>query len=86
LTNAFYVDALIEAVVIKPAGALGRLLNGVIDHNVIDGGVREVVVSATWLGHLLRSFQTGQVRAYALALVFGVAAFLAYYALVGVGR
>ena len=47
----------------------------------------EVGISAQWLGHLFRSFQTGLVRAYALSLVFGVACFVAYYALVfGVSR
>ncbi len=37
--------------------------------------------SANWLGTLVRSFQTGLVRAYALILVFGAACFIVYYAL-----
>ena len=37
--------------------------------------VREASISAPWLGHFFRSFQTGLVRAYALTLAFGVACF-----------
>jgi len=72
---------------VRPARALGTWFDRVVDPHVIDAGVREVAISAQWLGHLFRSFQTGLVRAYALSLVFGVACFVAYYALVfGVSR
>ena len=43
--------------------------------------MREAAISAQWLGHLFRSFQTGLVRAYALTLAFGVVCVVAYYAL-----
>ena len=43
---------------------------------MIDGAVREVAVGARWLGTLVRSLQTGLVRAYALILVFGAACFI----------
>jgi hypothetical protein len=42
--------------------------------------VREAAVSAQWLGHLFRSFQTGLVRAYALSIALGVVCIVAYYA------
>jgi hypothetical protein len=48
--------------------------------------VREAGFSAQWLGHLFRSFQTGLVRAYALALAFGAACFALYYVMIGAGR
>jgi NAD(P)H-quinone oxidoreductase subunit 5 len=83
LTNAFYFDAAIDALFVRPAIALGRFLGGVIEPRVIDAGVREASISASWLGHLFRSFQTGLVRAYALTLAFGVACFVLYYALAG---
>jgi NADH-quinone oxidoreductase subunit L len=87
LVHAYYADALYDFVFIRPARALGTWFDRVIDPHVIDAGVREVAISAQWLGHLFRSFQTGLVRAYALTLVFGVACFVAYYALVfGVSR
>jgi len=87
LANAYYVDALYAIVFVRPARALGAWFDRVVDPHVLDAGVREVAISAQWLGHLFRSFQTGLVRAYALTLVFGVACFVAYYAIAfGVSR
>jgi NADH-quinone oxidoreductase subunit L len=86
LANAYYFDAAIDALIVAPAAALGRFFGNVVDPVVIDGGVREVAHSAGWLGHLFRSFQTGLVRGYALYIVFGVACFVVYYAVIGTGR
>jgi NADH-quinone oxidoreductase subunit L len=86
LANAYYFDVAIDALIVKPASALGRFFGGIVDPVVIDGGVREVVHSAAWLGHVFRAFQTGLVRGYALYLVFGVACFVVYYAVIGTGR
>jgi len=80
LANAYYFDAAYEALFVKPAYALGRWFYRVVDPHVIDAGVREVPISAQWLGHLFRSFQTGLVRAYALTIAVGVVCFVAYYA------
>ena len=80
LANAYYFDAAYEALFVRPAYALGRWFFRVIDPHVIDAGVREVAISAQWLGHLFRSFQTGLVRAYALTIAVGVVCFVAYYA------
>jgi NADH-quinone oxidoreductase subunit L len=87
LVHAYYVDAAYEFVFARSARALGGWFDRVVDPQVIDAGVREVAISSEWLGHLFRSFQTGLVRTYALTLVFGVACFVAYYALAfGVSR
>jgi NADH:ubiquinone oxidoreductase subunit 5 (subunit L)/multisubunit Na+/H+ antiporter MnhA subunit len=86
LSNAFYFDAAIDALFVKPSIALGQFFSRVIDPRVIDAGVREASISAQWLGHLFRSFQTGLVRAYALALAFGAACFAIYYVVIGAGR
>jgi len=80
LANAYYFDAAYEALLVRPAYVLGRWFYRVVDPHVIDAGVREVPISAQWLGHLFRSFQTGLVRAYALTIAFGVVCFVAYYA------
>jgi NADH-quinone oxidoreductase subunit L len=84
LVNLFYFDYAIDALFIRPARAFGFLFGKIVDPLVIDGAVREARVSAQWLGHLFRSFQTGLVRAYALTIVFGAAAFIVYYAIVAV--
>ncbi|MBV9440483.1 MAG: NADH-quinone oxidoreductase subunit L [Candidatus Eremiobacteraeota bacterium] len=81
LRRAYYVDAAYELLLVRPSEALGALLSRIVDPRVIDAGVREAAISSQWLGHLFRSFQTGLVRAYALALAFGVVLFVAYYAL-----
>jgi NADH-quinone oxidoreductase subunit L len=80
LVNAYYFDAAYEALLVRPAYALGRWFVRVVDPHGIDAGVREVAISSQWLGHLFRSFQTGLVRAYALSIAVGVVCFVAYYA------
>ncbi len=86
LVNAFYFDTAIDALFVKPAQAVGRWFGSVVDPHVIDAGVREASISANWLGHLFRSFETGLVRAYALTIAFGVACFAIYYVVIGAGR
>ena len=86
LSNALYFDAAIEALFVKPSYAAGRFFGRFIDPFVIDAGVREAGISASWLGHLFRSFETGLVRAYALMLAFGAACFAIYYITIGGGR
>jgi NAD(P)H-quinone oxidoreductase subunit 5 len=86
LANALYFDVAIDALFVKTSQALGRFFGGVVDPLVIDAGVREAGISATWLGHLFRSFETGLVRAYALAIAFGAACFALYYVVAGVAR
>ncbi len=80
LWNAYYFDAAYDWLLVRPARGLGDFFARVIDPRVIDAGVREVPISAQWLGHLFRSFQTGLVRAYALTIAVGVVCFVAYYA------
>ncbi|MGR4064716.1 MAG: NADH-quinone oxidoreductase subunit L [Vulcanimicrobiaceae bacterium] len=82
LANAFYFDAIIDALFVRTSQSLGRFLGETVDPRVIDGAVRDAASSAGWLGALTRSCQTGLVRAYALILVAGAACFIAYYALV----
>jgi NADH-quinone oxidoreductase subunit L len=86
LTHQYYFDDAIEWLFVRPAQALGVLFGRVLDPHVIDGAVREIVISSRWLGTLVRSFQTGLLRAYALVVVFGAAIFIVYYALVGGAR
>jgi len=81
LTNLFYFDAFYDLIVVRTSQILGTIFARAIDPHVIDGAVREGVFSAQWLGVLVRSFQTGLVRAYALVLVFGAACFIVYYAM-----
>lgn len=85
LTNAFYFDAALDAIFVRTSQLLGTLFGRIIDPHVIDGAVRETAISAQWFGTVVRSFQTGLLRAYALLLVLGAACFVAYYAVVAAG-
>ena len=86
LVNGYYVDALISVLIVRPAQALGTAFGSFVDPHVIDGGVRDLAWLAGILGLGMRRLQNGLVRAYAIALVAGVACFLAYYAFVGIPR
>ena len=83
LRELLYFDTAIDLLFVQPAIGLGVIFGRALDPHVIDGAVREAVLSARWLGHLFRSFQTGLVRAYAVIMIFGVACFVAYYAFMG---
>ncbi len=80
LAKRFYVDEIIELFFVQPAQRLGLLFGRVLDPHVIDGAVRELAYWAGWSGAVVRSFQTGLVRAYALILFVGAACFIVYYA------
>lgn len=85
LRNAFYFDAALDAIFVHTSQLLGTLFGRYVDPHVVDGAVREAAISAQWLGTLVRSFQTGLLRAYALILVLGAACFVVYYALAAGG-
>ncbi|MEO9169607.1 MAG: NADH-quinone oxidoreductase subunit L [Candidatus Baltobacteraceae bacterium] len=85
LANAFYFDAALDAIFVRSSQLFGTVFGRVVDPHIIDGGVREAAFSAQWLGSLMRSFQTGFLRAYAFILVFGVACFVVYYAAIAGG-
>ena len=84
LSNAFYFDVALDALFVKTSEALGRLVSRVLDPHVVDGTVREAAIVTQWSGALVRSLQTGFVRAYAVFLAVGIACFAAFYAFHGV--
>jgi NADH-quinone oxidoreductase subunit L len=86
LANAFYFDAAIDALFVRPAQLLGRIFGGIVDPLVLDGAVRELVVIAVAFGNRFRTLQMGLLRGYALTIVIGVVCVIAYYAVVGASR
>jgi NADH-quinone oxidoreductase subunit L len=86
LWNAYYFDAAYDWLLVRPSRALGRWFVRSVDPHGIDAGVREAGISAQWLGHLFRSFETGLVRVYALTIALGAVCFVAYYTLAGGAR
>ena len=86
LVHLLYVDDVIAWVFVKPAQALGSFFGSFFDPDVIDGIVRGVVALSVRLANVVRGWQTGLLRGYALIVVLGAACFAVYYAILGVAR
>ncbi len=79
--NLYWVDEFYEATVLKPFYAISRFFAG-FDRLVIDGVVNATGIVADVTGQILKLFQTGYVRNYALVFLMGVVAILVYLATV----
>jgi NADH-quinone oxidoreductase subunit L len=77
--NLYWVDELYEAAILKPFYAISRFFAG-FDRFVVDGLVNATGIVADITGQLLKLFQTGYVRNYALVFLMGVVAILVYMA------
>jgi NADH-quinone oxidoreductase subunit L len=71
LWNKYWVDELYDALVIRPYVALSRFFWQVVDSQIIDGAVNGVGELVRWTGGRVRRLQTGNVQAYALAMLVG---------------
>jgi len=80
LRRALYVDDAYDAVIGRPSEAFARFAAVVVDNKVIDGAVNGVGRLVRTTGGGLRRVQTGFVRQYALAIVLGAVALLAWMA------
>jgi NADH:ubiquinone oxidoreductase subunit 5 (subunit L)/multisubunit Na+/H+ antiporter MnhA subunit len=84
--HAFYFDDLIDALLVRPARAIGLAFARFIDPQILDAAVTDVARLAGLLGRELRGIQTGLVRAYAFVVVGGAVVFIAYFAFAGLPR
>jgi NADH-quinone oxidoreductase subunit L len=75
--NLYWVDELYEAAILKPFYAICRFFAG-FDRFVVDGIVNLTAIMADLFGQILKLFQTGYVRNYALLFLMGVVAILVY--------
>jgi NADH-quinone oxidoreductase subunit L len=82
LFNKWYFDELQDAIVYRPAIALGRFANSVFERVVVDGIVDGAVGLVRGAAAVVRGAQSGFVRAYALLLLGGFAALGAYFLVV----
>jgi NADH-quinone oxidoreductase subunit L len=80
LWNKYYVDELYNALFIRPYVALSDFFWQVIDSQVIDGAVNGLGELVGWIGGRLRRLQTGNVQAYALAMLIGAICVIAVLA------
>jgi len=77
LRNLFWVDELYDVLVLRPFYAVCRFFNG-FDRRVVDGLVNASGIVTELTGQVLKLFQTGLVRNYAMTFLLGVVAILFY--------
>jgi NADH-quinone oxidoreductase subunit L len=86
LLNAWYFDALYDAIFVRPAKRLGRVLWKTGDGRIIDGlgpdGVAARVIDIT--NRVIR-LQTGYIYTYAFVMLVGVALIITYFIFAGGG-
>jgi NADH-quinone oxidoreductase subunit L len=78
LLNKYYVDEIYQALIVAPLIAASRWTWQKFDLGVIDGAVNGSARLVDLLARRCRNLQTGYVRQYAMSVVFGAAAILAY--------
>jgi NADH-quinone oxidoreductase subunit L len=78
LLQKYYVDELYDVLFVKPIYHLSLWLARVFDPKVIDGGVNGVATLMTGWAQGLRRVQTGFVMNYALSILLGAVAVVAY--------
>ncbi|MBA3827787.1 MAG: NADH-quinone oxidoreductase subunit L [Taibaiella sp.] len=74
LENKWYVDELYDAVIVRPIGAISRLLDRFAERAGIDGIVNGVGKLVGWGGDRVRLLQSGQVGFYIFVMVLGIIA------------
>jgi NADH-quinone oxidoreductase subunit L len=78
--HKYYVDELCIAVLINPLVWLGRTATSWLEGGLLDGGSRGIGEVMSGVSGGLRRLQTGYMRNYALAILFGVVLLIIYYA------
>lgn len=79
--HKWYVDEFYNAVIIKPIRLFADLFAEIIDPKMIDGLVNGAAKVSHWGGDWARKLQTGAIPAYALSILIGVVALVAYFVL-----
>jgi NADH-quinone oxidoreductase subunit L len=81
--HKYYVDELLILVLIRPLQWVGRTASNLLEGDLLDGGSRGVAWVLGGTSSVLRRLQTGYMRNYALAILFGVVLIIVYYAVRG---
>jgi len=79
IENKWYVDEFYDAIVVRPLAAISRFFWRGVDA-VIDGIAAMLGFIVRGFGDIMRFFQTGNVRNYALMFFIGVIVFIAFFA------
>lgn len=81
--NAWHIDAIYQAVVVRGFYTLSSFLASVLDLGGIDGVVNGVGRLARGVAGWLRQAQTGFVRAYGVMILVGVVVLVTYFVIAG---
>jgi NADH-quinone oxidoreductase subunit L len=76
--NKYYVDEAYNGIVVQPLRDLGGWFADVADKRGIDGAVNGLAEVTGWIGTQARRLQTGLVGLYALSILVGAVALLAW--------
>jgi len=79
LLAKYYVDELYGALIVQPIYRLSLACAGVFDLRVIDGAVNGIAGAIAAWAETMRRVQTGYVRNYALGMLVGAVAIIAYF-------
>jgi len=79
LFNAYYVDRVYRELIVEPLRAVGRALSGTAEVMGVDRATDGLAELVGAIGAGVRRLQTGLVRNYALGMLAGVVALLAYF-------
>ncbi len=74
----FYVDEIYDAVIVRPLAKIAWGFWRIVDNVVIDGGLTLAALTVRGVGNVIRYSQTGVVQNYALIMVIGALAVVAY--------
>jgi len=86
LFHKWYVDEIFTVILVRPVLALARGLTSILEGGVLDGGSRAISWTFRGTSAGLRRLQTGYMRNYALAILFGtllIVVYVFYYAVRG---
>jgi NADH-quinone oxidoreductase subunit L len=72
LENKWYVDELYDAIIVRPIGALSRVMDKFVERLGIDGLVNGVGKTIRWSSDRVRLMQSGQVGFYIFVMVLGM--------------
>lgn len=77
--NKWYGDEIVDFLIVRPTKAFGQFANRIFERYFIDGATSGVAGLTRAAGSEVRHLQTGLLRGYALLMLFGILAILAYF-------
>ncbi len=76
--NKYYVDEIYNYLIVNPLRELANWFAGSVDKRGLDGAVNGIAGVTGWLGSQARRLQTGLVGLYALSILLGAVALVAW--------